>query len=140
MLLSSMKCPIRNGSACETWLGARTKPPSGRFSMPCQSRLVVIIRIGRMKNLMTLIVNGTGRFTMVASLNLRGRTRVTAMQGTVASFDQSTRAGSLLTDDGMPLEFPAESLAEHIRHLRIGQRVFVETDGTGEVTSIKIWT
>ncbi len=56
------------------------------------------------------------------------------MQGTVASFDQSTRAGSLLTDEGMPLEFPAASLAEHIRHLRVGQRVFVETDAAGAVT------
>jgi 2-phospho-L-lactate guanylyltransferase len=62
------------------------------------------------------------------------------MQGTVASFDQSTRAGSLLTDEGMPLEFPAASLAEHIRHLRVGQRVFIETDSSGQVTSIKIWT
>ncbi len=62
------------------------------------------------------------------------------MQGTVASFDPSTGAGSLLTDDGMPLEFPATSLAEHIRHLRMGQRVFVETDSNGTVTSIKIWT
>ncbi|KAA1399874.1 cold-shock protein [Aeromicrobium ginsengisoli] len=61
------------------------------------------------------------------------------MQGTVASFDQSTRAGSLLTDEGMPLEFPAESLAEHIRHLRVGQRVFVETAPSGDVTAIKIW-
>jgi 2-phospho-L-lactate guanylyltransferase len=76
---------------------------------------------------------------MMASLNLPAPTKVTAMQGTVASFDQSTRAGSLLTDDGMPLEFPAESLADHIRHLRVGQRVFIETDGTA-VTSIKIWT
>jgi hypothetical protein len=60
------------------------------------------------------------------------------MQGTVASFDQSTRAGSLLTDAGTSLPFPAESLADHIRHLRVGQRVFVETDATG-VTSISIW-
>lgn len=61
------------------------------------------------------------------------------MQGTVATFDQSTRAGSLLTDDGLPVKFPAESLADHIRHLRVGQRVFVEmTDDT--VTAIKIWT
>ncbi|WP_174232942.1 cold-shock protein [Aeromicrobium sp. A1-2] len=60
------------------------------------------------------------------------------MQGTVATFDQTTRSGKLLTDEGMPLEFPASSLAEHIRHLRVGQRVFVETDGT-TVTSIKIW-
>ena len=61
------------------------------------------------------------------------------MQGTVASFDQSTRAGTLLTDDGMPLEFPAESLADHIRHLRVGQRVHVETGPSGDVTSIKLW-
>lgn len=60
------------------------------------------------------------------------------MQGTVASFDESTRSGHLLTDEGMPLDFPAESLADHIRHLRVGQRVFVETkDET--VTSLKIW-
>jgi hypothetical protein len=89
---------------------------------------------------MTRIVRGTGRFAMRASLNRPERTRVTAMQGTVASFDQSTRAGSLLTDEGMPMDFPAESLADHIRHLRVGQRVFVETSPTGEITSIKIWT
>jgi 2-phospho-L-lactate guanylyltransferase len=60
------------------------------------------------------------------------------MQGTVSTFDQTTRAGQLLTDDGMPLDFPAESLADHIRHLRVGQRVFV--DMTGEaVTAIRIW-
>lgn len=61
------------------------------------------------------------------------------MQGTVSAFDQTTRAGQLLTDDGMPLDFPAESLAEHIRHLRVGQRVFVETAPSGEISSIRIW-
>ncbi len=61
------------------------------------------------------------------------------MQGTVASFDQTTRAGRLLTDDGMPLDFPAESLADHIRHLRVGQRVFVEMSGDA-ITGISIWT
>ena len=61
------------------------------------------------------------------------------MQGTVATFDQSTRGGSLLTDEGMPLEFPAAALAEHIRHLRVGQRVFIGTDDSGQVTSIKLW-
>ena len=76
---------------------------------------------------------------MRASLIVPPPTRVTAMQGTVASFDQSTRGGSLLTDEGMPLEFPAASLAEHIRHLRVGQRVFVDTDPSGAVTSIKLW-
>jgi 2-phospho-L-lactate guanylyltransferase len=62
------------------------------------------------------------------------------MQGTVAGFDPTTRSGHLLTDDGMPLEFPAEALADYIRHLRVGQRVFVETGPSGTVTSVKIWT
>ncbi|MRJ77978.1 cold-shock protein [Aeromicrobium sp. SMF47] len=62
------------------------------------------------------------------------------MQGTVASFDETTRSGHLLTDQGMSITFAAESLADHIRHLRIGQRVFVETDGpTDTATSISIF-
>ncbi len=60
------------------------------------------------------------------------------MQGTVSSFDLAARSGQLLTDDGMPMEFGAASLAEHIRHLRVGQRVFIESDGN-TITSIKIW-
>lgn len=60
------------------------------------------------------------------------------MQGTVASFDETTRSGHVLTDDGMPLNFPAVSLADHIRHLRVGQRVFLEVDGEA-ITSLKIW-
>jgi 2-phospho-L-lactate guanylyltransferase len=60
------------------------------------------------------------------------------MQGTVASFDESTRSGHVLTDDGIPLTYSADSLADHIRHLRIGQRVFVERDAE-TVTSIAIW-
>lgn len=60
------------------------------------------------------------------------------MQGTVASFDETSRSGRLLTDDGVGLDYPAESLADHIRHLRLGQRVFVEMTGEA-VTSIKIW-
>lgn len=61
------------------------------------------------------------------------------MQATVSSFDQTARAGQLLTDDGIPLDFSAESLADHIRHLRVGQRVFVEMSGD-TVTGIRIWT
>ncbi|MET0929470.1 MAG: hypothetical protein ABWX74_08125 [Aeromicrobium sp.] len=60
------------------------------------------------------------------------------MQGTVASFDETTRCGHLLTDDGYSLDYPAESLADHIRHLRVGQRVFVEMSDDA-VTSIAIW-
>jgi len=61
------------------------------------------------------------------------------MQGTVANFDLSTRSGRLLTDEGMPLDFPAASLADHIRHLRVGQRVFIELGASDEVTNIRIW-
>lgn len=60
------------------------------------------------------------------------------MQGTVASFDETTRSGHVLTDQGMPLDYAAESLADHIRHLRVGQRVFIELDGSA-VTGIAIW-
>lgn len=60
------------------------------------------------------------------------------MQGTVSRYDPEARSGQLLTDDGMPMDFAASTLAEHIRHLRVGQRVFVETDGK-TVTAIKIW-
>ena len=60
------------------------------------------------------------------------------MQGTVASFDETTRSGHVLTDEGMPLDYPAAARAKHIRHLRVGQRVFVETTDD-VVTSIAIW-
>lgn len=60
------------------------------------------------------------------------------MQGTVASFDETTRTGHVLTDDGMPFDYPASSLADHIRHLRVGQRVFIELDDDA-VTAIAIW-
>lgn len=60
------------------------------------------------------------------------------MQGTVSSFDPAARTGQLLTDEGLPMAFGADTLAEHIRHLRVGQRVFVEADGD-TVTGIAIW-
>jgi hypothetical protein len=68
------------------------------------------------------------------------------MQGTVASFDAASRTGHVLTDDGVRLDYPAEALAEHVRHLRVGQRVFVdldpdaaETPGRPRVTHVAIW-
>lgn len=60
------------------------------------------------------------------------------MQGTVASFDETTRSGHVLTDQGEQLDYTAETLADHIRHLRVGQRVFLEISGEA-VTSLKIW-
>jgi hypothetical protein len=87
---------------------------------------------------MTRSVLGKGRRCMVPSLNRVVLTRLKTMQATVASYDDSTRTGHLLTDDGVRLDYPAASLADHIRHLRLGQRVFVETTDT-TVTSVRIW-
>jgi 2-phospho-L-lactate guanylyltransferase len=60
------------------------------------------------------------------------------MQATVASYDPTSRSGDLVTDDGMCLGFGAEALAEHIRHLRVGQRVHVNADDHG-VTGVRLW-
>ncbi len=60
------------------------------------------------------------------------------MQGTVANYDPTSRSGDLLTDDGLRLRFGADTLHEHIRHLRIGQRVHVEAGDQG-VTGIRLW-
>lgn len=60
------------------------------------------------------------------------------MQATVATYDEASRSGHVLTDDGVRLDYPASALADHLRHLRVGQRVFVDLDGT-TVTRIAIW-
>jgi hypothetical protein len=44
-------------------------------------------------------------------------------QGTVRSFDESARNGSVFTDDGHEHTFTATALSWRIRHLRLGQRV-----------------
>lgn len=62
------------------------------------------------------------------------------MQATVATFDEATRSGRLLSDDGVALAYAAASLADHVRHLRLGQRVFVETSDDGRTaTSVSLW-
>jgi 2-phospho-L-lactate guanylyltransferase len=63
------------------------------------------------------------------------------MQGTVATFDEIGRDGTLLLDDGTPLPFPAEAFAASgLRMLRLGQRVRIERDADGTVTLITIPT
>ena len=47
-------------------------------------------------------------------------------QGTVRSFDEGTRAGSVYTDDGFEHSFTATALSNRIRRLRFGQRVRIE--------------
>lgn len=59
------------------------------------------------------------------------------MQATVATYDPSTSAGSVLLDDGVELPFGPEALeGSGLRLLRPGQRVRLETAGEEAVTEI----
>ena len=63
------------------------------------------------------------------------------MQATVRSFDPETHAGELLLDDGSPLSFGGRAFAASgLRLLRLGQRVRVEMDATGEVIRVTLAT
>ena len=54
------------------------------------------------------------------------------MQGTVKEFDDETRVGSLLLDDGSEVAIdPASTEGSEIRSLRIGQRVDFDVDREG---------
>jgi 2-phospho-L-lactate guanylyltransferase len=61
------------------------------------------------------------------------------MQGTVATFDNQTHAGTLLLDDGSELAFPAAAFrASGLRLLRLGQRVTIEVGPDGVVTKVEL--
>lgn len=61
------------------------------------------------------------------------------MQGTVATYDPETHAGTLLLDDGTQLAFPAEAFVRSgLRLLRLGQRVTVETGTDGTVSQLRL--
>ncbi len=63
------------------------------------------------------------------------------MQGTVATFDPDTGAGTVLLDDGFELDFePAAFAASGLRLLRLGQRVKLDTDAAGEIIRITLPT
>ena len=74
----------------------------------------------------------------------RATPRVVAVQATAFTFDPDTRAGSVLLDDGTPLEFDSAAFdAGRLRLLRPGQRVRVETEDTGgarRVVSVTLYT
>jgi 2-phospho-L-lactate guanylyltransferase len=62
-------------------------------------------------------------------------------QGTVSTFDEETRAGRLLLDDGSPVDFDAAAFdAGGLRLLRLGQRVRFERDAAGRVTRVTLLT
>jgi 2-phospho-L-lactate guanylyltransferase len=63
------------------------------------------------------------------------------MQGTVSSFDTDTGSGAVLLDDGSQVSFPPEAFgASGLRLLRVGQRVRLERDGTGNVVRLGLIT
>ncbi len=54
------------------------------------------------------------------------------MQATVSRYDSETFSGSVLTDTGIELPFTVHAVADTpVRHLRVGQRVRLETTGSG---------
>jgi 2-phospho-L-lactate guanylyltransferase len=61
------------------------------------------------------------------------------MQGTVATFDPTTRSGTLLLDDGSELAFGAAAFDRSgLRQLRLGQRLVVEPGPGSEVHRVGI--
>jgi cold shock CspA family protein len=62
------------------------------------------------------------------------------MQGTVSRYDTETFSGAVLTDTGIELPFTVHAVADTpVRHLRVGQRVRLETSGSGAgLTVIKV--
>jgi cold shock CspA family protein len=54
------------------------------------------------------------------------------VQGSVHRFDPETGAGSVLLDDGTEVPFDGSAFElSGLRHLRVGQRLSLETDGDG---------
>jgi hypothetical protein len=63
------------------------------------------------------------------------------MQGTVRSYDERSRSGSVYLDDGTVLEFAAQALrGSGLRLLRPGQRVRISRDGPGLINAITLAT
>ncbi|WP_406863356.1 hypothetical protein ABZO31_24120 [Streptomyces sp. HUAS MG47] len=63
------------------------------------------------------------------------------MQATAYTYDSETRSGSVLLDDGTPVEFGAAAFeAGGLRLLRPGQRVRIETEGQGAGMRITLVT
>ncbi|RBM04988.1 hypothetical protein [Streptomyces sp. PT12] len=63
------------------------------------------------------------------------------MQATAFTFDPRTRSGSVLLDDGTPLDFGADAFdAGGLRLLRPGQRVRIEVTGEGDSRRVTFLT
>ena len=63
------------------------------------------------------------------------------MQATAYTYDAATRSGQVLLDDGTPVPFDAPAFeAGGLRLLRPGQRVRIETEGTGDALRVTLIT
>ncbi|MFF5564949.1 hypothetical protein ACFY7Z_00660 [Streptomyces sp. NPDC012623] len=63
------------------------------------------------------------------------------MQATSYTYESETRTGSVLLDDGTPVEFDAAAFdAGGLRLLRPGQRVRIETEGAGASLRVTLVT
>ncbi|MET9595786.1 hypothetical protein ABZY45_33385 [Streptomyces sp. NPDC006516] len=63
------------------------------------------------------------------------------MQATSFTYDPESRTGSVLLDDGTPVDFDAAAFdAGGLRLLRAGQRVRIETEGEGDSLRITLVT
>jgi cold shock CspA family protein len=63
------------------------------------------------------------------------------MQATAYTYDAETRSGSVLLDDGTPLQFDAAAFdAGGLRLLRPGQRVRIEVEGAKDSPRITLVT
>ncbi|MGJ5753122.1 cold shock CspA family protein [Streptomyces puniciscabiei] len=63
------------------------------------------------------------------------------MQATAYTYDPDTRSGQVLLDDGTPVPFDASAFDRGgLRLLRPGQRVRIETEGTGDALRITLVT
>ncbi|MER5887331.1 hypothetical protein ABT160_26255 [Streptomyces sp. NPDC001941] len=63
------------------------------------------------------------------------------MQATAYTYESETRTGSVLLDDGTPVEFGSAAFdAGGLRLLRPGQRVRIEAEGEGASMRITLVT
>ena len=63
------------------------------------------------------------------------------MQATVSAFDDATRSGTVLLDDGRQLPFDGEALlGTGLRFLRPGQRVSLDLDNGMQIHRVQILT
>jgi len=63
------------------------------------------------------------------------------VQGTVATFEAETGDGTVLLDDGTSVAFDGAAFhAGGLRHLRLGQRVRLDTDEDGRIRRVTLVT